>query len=71
MLDLEELVTKDFIFDQNASDWKSKTNSKIGRGYIDDLMVEIDQANENNSRLDRFFLRTEIITRQFKPLEII
>jgi hypothetical protein len=42
MFDLEELVTKEFIFDQNGSDKKSKTNSKINKGFIDDLMVEID-----------------------------
>lgn len=49
MFDLEDLVTKDFIFEQNTSEKKSKTNSKMNKGYIDDQMVEIDQANENNS----------------------
>ena len=42
MFDLEDLVTKDFIFEQNTSEKKSKTNSKMNKGYIDDQMVEID-----------------------------
>ena len=71
MYDLGEIIQRDFLCDKQSSDKKSKTLSKSNRDYLEQLMVEADNANENNSKLDRYFIRREAIFRQFKPLEVL
>ena len=71
MYDLGEILQRDFLCDRQSSDKKSKTLSKSNRDHLEQQMVETDHAYENNSKLDRYFLRREAIFRQFKPLEVL
>ncbi len=37
--------------------------------FIEERLLEIDSANENKARLDRFFMKMDLVPRHFKPLE--